>query len=172
MARCKICKTEFRKLSIKHKVCSAECAIVFNQQEKERKAAKETRKKKIDTRTRAEWVSIAQREFNAFIRERDKGPCISCGRHHQGQYHAGHYLSTGARPELRFTESNCHKQCQPCNTHLSGNIALYRINLIKKVGLAEVERLEGPHPPKKWGIEELKEICQLYRAKLKELKSQ
>jgi hypothetical protein len=80
-------------------------------------------------------------------------------------------LSTGARPNLRFDEQNVHKQCQPCNTHLSGNLINYRINLIKKIGLDGVLRLENDFEPKKYLIEELKEIVQIYRKKVKMLKT-
>ena len=112
----------------------------------------------------------AQAAFNAWVRARDAGmPCISCQRHHTGQYHAGHYLSRGARPELAYEPDNCHKQCAPCNTHLSGNVALYRGNLIKLIGLDRVEWLEGPHPAKHYSIEDLREIKELYKRKLKEL---
>jgi hypothetical protein len=111
----------------------------------------------------------AQQAFNAWVRARDaKEPCISCGRHHQGQYHAGHYRTTKACPELRFEPDNCWKQCSPCNTHLSGNILEYRKKLIAKLGLERVEWLEGPHEPKRYRIEDLKEIRDTYRLKLKE----
>jgi hypothetical protein len=104
-------------------------------------------------------VKEAQREFNRFIRLRDKGkPCISCGRMHSGQMHAGHYRSTGAHPGLRFHQMNCHAQCQPCNTQLSGNLIEYRKALVLMYGIEKVEWLDGPHPPAKWTIEELKQI--------------
>jgi hypothetical protein len=65
------------------------------------------------------FIKQAQHAFNEFIRYRDRDfPCISCGRHHDGQYHAGHFRTTGASPELRFDEDNCHKQCSACNNHL------------------------------------------------------
>lgn len=129
------------------------------------------KERKEAIKSRSDWAKEAQTAFNAFIRARDDGlPCISCGRHHQGQWHAGHYLSTGARPELRYTESNVHRQCAPCNTHLSGNAVLYRIGLIARIGLEEVERLEGPHELPKWAPDDYKAIRDTYRAKLKELK--
>ena len=62
-------------------------------------------------------------------------------------------------------EDNCHKQCAPCNTHLSGNLVLYRVNLIQRIGLARVEALEGPHMPLKLTIPDLKAIRDTYRAK-------
>jgi len=54
---------------------------------------------------------------------------------------------------------------------MSGNITLYRINLIKKIGIERVEWLEGPHPPAKWTIEELQGIISTYKQKLKLLKT-
>ncbi|WP_202116081.1 recombination protein NinG, partial [Glaesserella parasuis] len=109
--------------------------------------------------------------FNEYIRLRDKDePCISCQRFHQGQYHAGHYRTVKAMPELRFNEDNVHKQCSACNNHLSGNITEYRINLVRKIGAERVEALESYHPPVKWSAEDCKEIIKTYRAKIKELK--
>ena len=78
-------------------------------------------------------------------------------------------MATSVRPNLRFTEDNVHKQCQPCNTHLSGNLLCYRINLIKKIGQARVDVLEGESVTKKWTIDELKEIQQKYHKLNKEM---
>ena len=48
-----------------------------------------TRAKRESLKSKAQWAKEAQTEFNRFIRLRDADqPCISCGRHHQGQYHA------------------------------------------------------------------------------------
>lgn len=168
--KCKICRTTYTKWSITQKTCqNPVCAIELMQQEKARKARKSHLEAKVKARTRAEWLRLAQGAFNAFIRERDGNLCISCGRHHQGQIHAGHYLSVGARPELRFELDNVHSQCSACNNYLSGNIVLYRINLIKKIGLERVEYLEGPHDLKKYTIPELQIIIAKYKLKLKEI---
>jgi len=179
MTKCKICRSEFAKQSISHKTCSPECAISLVNQVKAKEKAKIDRLDRVETKkaldrlkSRSDWLKDAQKVFNEFIRERDRLEfCISCQRHHTGQYHAGHYLSTGARPNLRFDEQNVHKQCQPCNTHLSGNLINYRINLIKKIGLDEVLRLETDFEPKKYTIDDLKEIIQNYRKKVKMLKT-
>jgi hypothetical protein len=172
LTKCRICRTPYQKWSITQKVCSnIACAIEQVKLDKLKKARKDHADAKVTARPRREWLKLAQQAFNQFIRARDeKLPCISCGRHHTGQYHAGHYFTTGARPELRFDESNCHKQCAPCNNHLSGNIALYRVNLIKKIGIDRVEWLEGPHGSAKWQIPELQGIIKEYRGKLKGLK--
>jgi hypothetical protein len=69
-----------------------------------------------------------------------------------------------------MTWANIHKQCQPCNTHLSGNLINYRIGLIAKIGLEAVEALEADQEIRKPSIDDLKSIRDTYRAKLKELK--
>ena len=163
-----------------HKVCSDSCAVELLRKTREEAKLKADRTKRVETKkaleklkTRSDWLKDAQVVFNQYIRERDKlEPCISCSRHHQGQYHAGHYLSTGARPNLRFVENNVHKQCQPCNTHLSGNLINYRINLIQKIGVEAVVQLETDFEPKKYTIDDLKEIIKIYRNKVKMLKSE
>jgi hypothetical protein len=70
---------------------------------------------------------------------------------------------------LRYEPDNCFKQCAPCNNHLSGNLINFRINLIKKLGIKRVEWIEGPHEPKKYTIEQLKELKTVYKAKIKQL---
>lgn len=134
----------------------------------EREQRKEIKERKIAIRPRSWYVKEAQKWFNKFIRLRDKNePCISCGRHHNGQYHAGHYRTVGSTPELRFDELNCHKQCAPCNNNLSGNIVNYRQALIAKIGMEKVEWLEGYHNSKNYSIDDLKEIIETYKTKCK-----
>jgi hypothetical protein len=145
-------------------------------QEKARKAIDQRERREIKVRkeklkSRAEHMREAQAAFNEWIRLRDADrPCVSCGRHHEGQYHAGHYRSVGANPELRFEPLNVWKQCAPCNTHLSGNLVNYRISLLQLIGAEQVEWLEGPHEPCKHSVEEIKNIKAEYRAKTRELK--
>jgi hypothetical protein len=128
-------------------------------------------KARVTLKTRSELAQEAQVAVNAYVRLRDADlPCVSCGRHHQGQYHAGHYMSRGARPDLRFDLDNIHKQCSPCNEHLSGNISNYRIELVKRIGQAGVDRLEGPAKPDKLTRDELIELKTRFRAMAKELR--
>ncbi len=135
--------------------------------------SKRLKAKKEKLKTKGEHLREAQVAFNAFIRERDaQEPCISCGRYHTGQNHAGHYRSVGSTPELRFEEQNCHLQCSVCNNHLSGNLINYRINLIKKIGLESVEWLEGHHEPKHYTIEQIQELKAHYRKRVREMQKQ
>jgi hypothetical protein len=129
-------------------VCSPACAIVQLERKKARAQVedrRQTRTALAAIKPRAKLVQEAQTAVNAFVRARDAHkPCVSCGRMHEGQWHAGHYRSTGSRPDLRFDLANIHRQCAPCNNHLSGNLIPYRVELIARVGQAEVDRLEGP----------------------------
>ena len=174
--KCKVCKADYVPQKMGQRVCSPECALslAVSQRGKAEKVArvKERKADKEKLKTRSDWMREAQAAFNLFIRLRDADePCISCGRHHTGQYHAGHFLSVGARPELRFEERNVHKQCSACNNHLAGNIVLYRKALFSKIAAGGVDWLEGPHEPKKYTIDDLKQIKATYTAKVKELKA-
>ena len=141
------------------------------EEEKEQRARQAERRQAV--KPLSYFIKQAQQAFNEFIRYRDRDlPCISCGRHHDGQYHAGHFRTTGANPELRFDEDNCHKQCSVCNNHLSGNLINYRPALILKIGQACFDALMGQHELPKWGRDDYIRIRDEYRAKLKELKQQ
>lgn len=168
--KCKACGKEFSRWNSTHIACSIGCAIDLARDKARKETAKESRRMLQRLKTRSEWLKEAQAEFNKFIRLRDaKEPCISCGRHHRGQYHAGHYRTVGAHPELRFNEDNVHKQCAPCNNHKSGDIVNYRINLIGKIGQDRLNALEGPQHPSKLSIDDIKAIKVGYRQKSKEL---
>lgn len=169
----KTCRTPFQPRSMTHKVCSPECGAAFARMERERTDRKERQECLAKLKRRADWMKEAQTAFNAFCRARDEAaglPCVSCGRHHQGQNHAGHFLSVGAHPTHRFNELNVWLQCQPCNVHLSGNALNYRKELIRRIGLASVEMLEMEVPPKKYSIDELEAIKADYSQRLRELK--
>lgn len=168
--KCKQCKTAFVPRSSLQVCCGIKCAVEHAQSKRKTKERKEYREAKEKIKSRSDWMREAQQAFNSFIRERDKElPCVSCGRHHQGQYHAGHYRTVGGNPELRFSELNVWKQCAPCNDHLHGNIVNYRIELERRIGRDKLEFLEGPHEPKKYTIDDLKAIKAEYKLKLKEL---
>ena len=185
--RCKQCRKELKPAAQcddiieKKGYCGPSCLIAHTkakQAEKQARAKRrEIRQAKERLKTRSDWMKEAQQAFNAYIRARDAGkPCISCGAVASnegymswGNCHAGHYRSIGACPELRFEESNVHNQCAKCNIYKSGNVVEYRINLIKRIGLDQVEWLEQDHDPKKYTIDDLKEIRDKYRAMKREL---
>ena len=172
--KCKVCSNTFNPWNSTQVVCQPDCAIAYTRTRKQKEEKKKSRKAVLALRENDRGFRLAQAQvwFNKFIRLRDdKEPCISCQRHHQGQYHAGHYRSRGAAPELRFNEDNCHKQCSACNNMKSGNLIPYRVNLVKKIGQEKVDFIEGNHPPKKYSIEEIKAIEMYYKQQCKELKT-
>jgi hypothetical protein len=153
--------------------CSVEHLVAFTKteagQKAVRKAVRQDTKEQLDKmKTRSMWAREAQTAFNAWIRWRDRDkPCISCGRDHQGQYHAGHYRTTAAAPEIRFNTWNVHKQCSVCNNHKSGNIVEYRINLIRRIGEEKVRILEETSEIRRYDIEYLKRIKRIYTKRLR-----
>lgn len=176
--KCKECGNYYIKFQSTQQVCSVKCAMAMGKRKSEQKrkqadkAERKERKQRLEKlKSRSAWLKDLQNVFNKFIRLRDKDlPCISCGRYHQGQWHAGHYKTVGGNPELRFNEDNVNRQCSVCNNHKSGDIVNYRINLVEKIGLERVEFLERKdHPPLKLSIDEIKELIKAYKAKCKEL---
>lgn len=180
--RAKECCNYFIPRNSMHSVCGPACASKLVRDKREREETKqrqEQRRKDRETRdrlkTRSEWMKDAQREFNRFIRERDKQagyPCISSGRPLDwsgNAVDAGHYRSVGAAPHLRFDERNCHAQSKHDNQYKAGNVVDYRINLIARIGLDQVEALEADQTPKHYSIEDLKFITRHYRERWKKL---
>lgn len=189
--KCTVCREWFNPARDGQFVCSFECASAHGKaandaakaaaqlkvKQQQKKAAKSERKRQAERRMAVKPISYfikqAQQAFNDFIRYRDRHlVCISCDRHHDGQYHAGHFRTTGANPELRFDEDNCHKQCSVCNNHMSGNLTAYRPALIAKIGQARFDVLMGPHALPKWSRDDYIRIRDEYRAKLRDLKKQ
>jgi len=178
--KCRVstCRASFVPARLGQAVCSPACALKDaprNEQRAKKAIAQRDRRefkvRKEKLKSRADHLRDTQAAFNAWIRERDVGlPCVSCGRHHNGQWHAGHYRSVGGHPELRFEPLNAARQCAPCNTHKSGDLVNYRIELVQRIGVKAVEWLEGPHEPKKYSVDQLKAMTADYRAKTRELK--
>lgn len=174
------CGQSFTPQRIGQAVCGYACGLAIKDVniEKAKKAlARHERESARDQRERVKpkgaHAREAQAAFNEWVRLRDdRLPCVSCGRHHEGQYHAGHYRTVGSNPELRFEPLNVWKQCAPCNNHLSGNIVNYRIELLRRIGQEKLEWLEGPHAPKRYTIAAFKEIKAEYREKIKQLKGE
>lgn len=180
--RCKSpeCRQLFTPQNSMQTVCHYKCGLVIAAIQRKRKEAqiaredrKQTRERKERLKTRSDYAEEAQKAFNEWVRLRDYGqPCISCGTNSDVQFCAGHYRTVGACPELRYEPLNVHRQCNKnCNLEKSGNIVEYRIRLVKKIGAEAVAWLEGPHEPKRYTIEDLKQITAEYRRKVRELKA-
>lgn len=176
------CRNKFEPVRPMQSACCIGCAIILSKQktakdiaEQARKERQEIKVRKEAIKRRGEWVEDAQRAFNAYIRARDAGkPCIDCGKPFEpqklgGSMDAGHYLSRGSAPHLRFDERNVHGQRKNCNRPGGATRAAFRDGLITRIGLEAVEALEADQTPGKWTIDELKAIKAEYRAKLKAL---
>lgn len=174
MKECKHCGACFVPVRPLQSVCSPMCASrlvkTARKEEAERTKARKAALKRIP-----DLIKEAQIAFNAFIRARDTGkPCICCGMplgtgEVGGSFDCGHYRSTGSASHLRFHEDNAHAQRKVCNRYGAGRAVDYRIGLINRIGLERVEALEMDNQPHKWTREELIEIKETYRRKLKEL---
>ena len=169
------------------KWCSPECGAALGLRKLEKSKAKEKAEDKRQTRAQLEALKTipqlkkdAQREFNRYIRARDRlagRRCICCDRPLEwdatgGMVDAGHYRSTGSADHLRFDERNCHAQRSDCNRYGAGRAVDYRIGLAARLGVAAVVELESDNTPIKWTREQLREIRDKYRRLATELEKQ
>jgi hypothetical protein len=176
--KCNNCKEVFKPRKFNWKYCQSDVCNNIGVQElikkvREKKAKdnrNNTKEEKEALLTHRDYLKIFQTVFNTYIRTRDKElPCVSCGKNNEKQFHAGHYRSVGSCPELRFEELNVWRQCATCNTYLHGNLIEYRKELIKRIGVDQVEWLEGPQPSNKLMIPEIKTKIVDYKLKIKGL---
>lgn len=196
------CKTKFTPTQLGQKVCCWKCGLaVANQpanQKKARMAIEQRERREIKVRkeglkNHGDYVQEATSAVQAYRRvyELSIGSgCMSCGKDQAqvqaeqgwktgGAWDGGHFLSKGARPELRLVENNIWLQCKSCNggsakyARKGASVAAgFKAGLIERIGLEAVEALEADHTPRHYTKEELQQITALYRLKLRELKKQ
>ena len=175
LSNCSICQKEFTKQRMGQVVCSPKCAVKVPKVTRQKEKTLVTKRKEA-LKTARDYIKEVQTVFNAYIRERDKHElCICCNQFLSsgdvgGAYDCGHYRSVGSAPHLRFDERNAHGQRKQCNRWGAGRAVDYRIGLIRRIGLAQVEKLEADQTVKKWGIADLLELKAQYKQKLKDLK--
>ena len=182
--KCKVCGDRFSPWNSLQVVCTnLKCAIEYGQRQAAKRRRRENRADKERVKPRNKVQAEAQAAFNAFIRLRDDNlPCISCDetkppQRFGGAWDCGHYLTIGAHPELRFKETNAHRQCKSCNAG-SGRFSRkgrtvhqdYREGLIMRIGLIGVAWLEDPHEAKHYSVDDLREIKAKYQRLKRELK--
>tara|TARA_R110000822_G_scaffold306272_1_gene432421 strand:+ start:266 stop:802 length:537 start_codon:yes stop_codon:yes gene_type:complete len=163
--------------------CDYDCAVAYS---KDRTAAKMARVKKLtkkednlrkkkfrlsDLKTRK---AAAKTACHSYIKARDLGNlCICCNRPLGKNYDSGHFLESGNNPKIRFDEDNIHSQSVYCNRHKGGDSDDYRGNLVKKIGLERVERLESMKGGTvKRTPQDYQAIEDCYKAKIKQLNRQ
>ena len=172
--KCKSCGVMFKPFSSLAKVCSMACSLDYIDKQKAVKVKQEhiKQKKTFLANDKSFQRAKAQKAFNEFIRLRDAGlGCISCEKPSDwsGQWHAGHYKTVGARPDLRFNEDNVHKQCSQCNNFLSGNIGPYTLALERKIGAERLAARDSEGGPQKYTASDYAAIHAEYSAKIKQL---
>lgn len=173
--KCKVCKKKFMpSFNATQSVCSTTCAIkeANSIQDKQWKEKKQTLKDKI--KTLSKYEAEARREFQAWIRHRDKGlPCISCGTTQASIWDAGHYLKAEIFSGLIFDPDNASRQCGKCNRFMGGNELGYRDGLIKRYGekfVKDLEEKKFTHRNHKYTKQELIEIREHFRILLSQQK--
>jgi hypothetical protein len=171
MKKCKVCGDKFLpRFSTLQATCEQPaCIIAWSKKLRAKEHRQWKKQAKARTMTTSDYIQICQRVFNTYIRMRDKDkPCISSGRPLKGKYDAGHYFSTGAYPNLRFHEDNVHGQSVHDNRDLHGNLIAYREGLIARIGIDRFNELEAvKNAPRHYTIDEVKELIQEYRNKIK-----
>jgi hypothetical protein len=169
--KCKNCKQPFEPIRFLQKYClNEECVRVWVESEKTKQWKKTKSKMKNDLLTIQDYIKLAQQTFNKYINLRDKKlPCISCGKPITGRVNASHYFNANNHWNVRFNEFNVHSSCITCNQYLSGNLIEYRKGLINKIGEEQLTLLElEANKTRKFTIEELKEIINTYKQKIKQ----
>lgn len=96
--------------------------------------------------------------------------CISCGKWTDfSKLDGGHFIPTTSSA-IRFDPRNINAQCQRCNRFLHGNSRHYYKGMLRKFGKDVVDDLESREfDTKKWTEDELKQIKDEYRERLKRL---
>lgn len=182
MPKCKFHNTKFTAKYFNQKFCleDDECIKSFNEfvkVEKEKQRVKQWQKEKKVIKekllTKSDYLNLAQKVFNTYIRLRDKGKnCISCDKPLQNKYDAGHFFSVGAYPNLRFNENNVFGQCVHCNRDKHGNVKEYDLRLQNVISSKEYQNLlKQRNEPLKLSIDEVKDLIKYYREKIKQFKT-
>lgn len=183
--KCKACGAAFVTARTLQAVCGPACAQALVEQKKRKAAEKLAREDRKVTRARLEemqplsyWVKKAQDTFNKWVRLRDIAAghgCIDCGKPFEpnkpgGSIDAGHFLSRGSAPHLKFDERNVFAQRKNCNRAGGATRDAFRAGVVARIGLAAVEALESDQTVKQYRADDLKAIIATYRARTRELK--
>lgn len=108
------------------------------------------------------WVILSNADSNGNVK------CFTCGIvKYYKEIQAGHWIHGD---NMDFIEENVNPQCVYCNLYLSGNERVYTLKMIKLYGMEMIEELERKHrEPKKYGIQDFRDIEEKYKNKVMEL---
>ena len=179
--KAKNCNKKFDPRGTTQIVCSIECAREYQlhlQLKKKHQEGVDRRRKIKVMKEKIKTLSDHKKELqvlvNKYVQIRDKGKdCVSCDKPDTGEKRdAGHFWSQGGNPSVRFDLDNIHVQCVRCNRDLHGNLLEYRPRLIKRIGTGRFYMLGQLRTcTVKYTIPEIKDLKQLYKTKIRELKS-
>lgn len=119
-----------------------------------------------------ELLRLAEIVFNKWIRNRDRNElfpdyffCIACSKQKPIEESDCGHFKPKSFSSLRFNEFNTNAECQKCNREDPNHLIGYRENLIKKIGLEQVEALEAVKfsEEHRWDREELLDIIKRYK---------
>jgi hypothetical protein len=110
--------------------------------------------------------------FSRYIRLRDKGVCITCGKKDDiKKMDCGHYISRQHK-STRWDESNTACQCPSCNRFHEGVKDVFAIKLQKRYGNDILLTLQDKkNAVTKLTPEYLERIAEIYKKKVEELQS-
>ena len=135
--------------------------------------------KKEENRSKSYFEKQLEHEINAIVRliDADKG-CISCSHGWEKpwtrQAHAGHKISVGSNPTLRYNLFDIFVQCSICNNWKSGNEREYDKGLITHYGqetLEYIQELPSRYKELHLSIDDLKQAIINARSVKKEILS-
>lgn len=179
MPKCKVCKSEFKPMfSSLQKTCIDPACVhqwyLQNKDKTDKKVKadreKQARAEKIQGRerlkTKSDYERELQSEINAIVRLIDfSHPCIAT-QTMNGKMNAGHFLSVGSHPSVRFNLLNIWIQSEHSNSHKSGDSLRYRDGLEELYGKEFTDNLYShlkQTEPIKLSIEDLKEKKRIAR---------
>lgn len=183
--KCVHCKGAFMRVRQLQTVCSIQCAQAIAESRRLKAAAVAARMDRVKTREAlaamkplAFWIAKAQRSFNAYVRLRDISAghgCIDCGKPFEpdrpgGSVDAGHYLSRGSAPHLKFDERNVFAQRKNCNRPGGATRADFRAGVVARIGLPAVEALEADQSVQKYCADDLRAIAAAYDERAKAMR--
>ena len=177
--KCKICKTKYTPKNNYDETCSeTDCRVKWAMQvvekQKEAKRKKEKSELKEKVKTKSNYENELQKEINTIVRLIDYGSiCHSTLKPLNYKYDAGHFMSCGSNPTIRFNLFNIYSQSVHANRYLSGDQINFMNGLSEIYGVEckdYVLSLKGLYSPLKLTIDDLKEKISLARQVVKHLK--
>lgn len=117
-------------------------------------------------------IQAVDKAFSRYIRKRAANhggwcECVTCGLSVPWEdIQAGHFVKRG-HASVRWDERNVYPQCPQCNLFRSGaqdEMAYHIVKIHGEEVLSELIRLK--HTPKRWTMEELRELRERYEETL------